>query len=676
MADYPDDLRRLVEEYLEGLRFSDAATTGLDEAMRYSLLAGGKRIRPVLCLAAARSAGTDPAEVLPAAAAIELIHTYSLIHDDLPAMDDDELRRGRPTSHVVYGEAVAILAGDGLFAEAIRLFCERQEGEPSRVLAALAELTRATGAGGMVGGQYVDVTAADGLDAEGLRELHMLKTGRLIAASVAVPLLIAGVDEERMRAYRRFADELGVLFQIVDDILDVTGSDEELGKPHGSDERHGKVTYVSLFGLERARELAPSRTPTPARRSPRSRARPPTWRWSRTSSAPARPETERGAATIRASPDDRDPRQRRAGAPARLDRGPRRPPRPLRRGAGADRAGGPRADHRHDRRDRRPLRRQPRHLRADHGAARAARLAARQDPLGRRPSGLPAQGAHRPRRPPGDDPPVRGPGAVLLGVRVRARHHGRRPRLDLDRLRGRAQGGDAPRDRRGRQGRRGDRRRRAHRRGRVRGAPQRRRPADADRDRPQRQRDVDLAQRRRDRPLVPAPARQPAPLPRARGGREQADQAAARPRRHDRAPRARDQVGDQGLRRARSVLRGARPRLHGAVRRPRRHRAAREPRGGAGRRPPGGRPHPHGQGQGVRARRGGRPRGDGEVARGEARLDRRGQAGAEEARRQAAADPRRDERGRRARRRPPSRRPPTPRSSATRSWSRRSATRG
>ena len=137
--------------------------------MRYSLLAGGKRIRPVLCLAAARSAGADPVVVLPAAAAIELIHTYSLIHDDLPAMDDDELRRGRPTSHVVHGEDVAILAGDGLFAEAIRLFCERQTGEPDRVLAALGELARATGVGGMVGGQYVDVTPQGGLDADGLR---------------------------------------------------------------------------------------------------------------------------------------------------------------------------------------------------------------------------------------------------------------------------------------------------------------------------------------------------------------------------------------------------------------------------------------------------------------------------------------------------------------------------
>ena len=257
MSAYPDDLRELVEDYLGELRFSDrAATAGLDEAMRYSLLAGGKRIRPVLCLATSRSAGVDPTDVLPAAAAIELIHTYSLIHDDLPAMDDDELRRGRPTSHVVYGEDVAILAGDGLFAEAIGHFCERQRGEPERVLAALGELVAATGVAGMVGGQYRDVTAGEELDAVGLRELHGLKTGRLIGASVLVPLALARIDEARMGPYRRFAEELGVLFQIVDDILDVTGSDEELGKPQGSDERHGKLTYVSLFGLDRARELA------------------------------------------------------------------------------------------------------------------------------------------------------------------------------------------------------------------------------------------------------------------------------------------------------------------------------------------------------------------------------------------------------------------------------------
>mgnify|MGYP001130870256 CR=1 FL=1 len=257
MPAYPDDLREQVEEYLRTLEFSGrASTAGLREAMSYSLLAGGKRIRPVLCLAAARSTGADPSTVLPLAAAIELIHTYSLIHDDLPAMDDDELRRGRPTSHVVYGEDVAILAGDGLFAEAIRHVCEHQEGEPERILNALGELVAATGVEGMVGGQYVDVTAGDDLDEASLRELHSLKTGKLIGASVTSPLVLAGLGEERMDPYRRFAAELGVLFQIVDDILDVTGSDEELGKPQGSDERHGKLTYVSLLGLERAREIA------------------------------------------------------------------------------------------------------------------------------------------------------------------------------------------------------------------------------------------------------------------------------------------------------------------------------------------------------------------------------------------------------------------------------------
>jgi geranylgeranyl diphosphate synthase type II len=252
---YPEDLRALVDAELEGLRFvSTAATEGLEEAMRYSLLAGGKRVRPVLALATARARGLDPAGVLPLACAIELIHTYSLIHDDLPAMDDDDLRRGQPTSHKRFGEDVAILAGDGLFAEAVRLFAT-QAGPPDRVLAALSDLAAATGVDGMVGGQYVDVIGAVE-DAEGLRSLHALKTGRLIAVSVCVVLTLEGAADSETIPYRRFADELGVLFQIVDDILDVTESDERLGKPHGSDERHGKLTYVSLFGLERARELA------------------------------------------------------------------------------------------------------------------------------------------------------------------------------------------------------------------------------------------------------------------------------------------------------------------------------------------------------------------------------------------------------------------------------------
>jgi geranylgeranyl diphosphate synthase, type II len=252
---YPEDLRALVDAELERLGFAaPAVASGLEGAMRYSLLAGGKRVRPVLALATVRALGADPGGYLRVAAALELIHTYSLIHDDLPAMDDDELRRGMPTAHVKFGEDVAILAGDGLFAEAIGSFCA-QPGEPALVLAALRELIAATGVAGMVGGQYADV-AGEATDAESLRSLHALKTGRLISAAVGVVLVLEGAPEPETIPYRRFADELGVLFQIVDDILDVTGSDEQLGKPRGSDERHGKLTYVSLFGLDRARELA------------------------------------------------------------------------------------------------------------------------------------------------------------------------------------------------------------------------------------------------------------------------------------------------------------------------------------------------------------------------------------------------------------------------------------
>ena len=188
MVEYPDDLRELVEGYLKQLRFSSTSpTAGLEEAMRYSLLAGGKRIRPVLALATARSIGLDPDRMLPAAAALELVHTYSLIHDDLPAMDDDDLRRGMPTSHVKFGENVAILAGDALFAEAMGLLSGGQEGDPAAVLAALRELITAAGVGGMVGGQYIDVTEFDaaaratgtavGLNASRLRECIRSRPG-------------------------------------------------------------------------------------------------------------------------------------------------------------------------------------------------------------------------------------------------------------------------------------------------------------------------------------------------------------------------------------------------------------------------------------------------------------------------------------------------------------------
>jgi geranylgeranyl diphosphate synthase type II len=256
-AEYPTDLQTRVDEYLAGLEFTqDPATAGLTEAMRYSLLAPAKRIRPVLALATARAIGMEEDSVLPLASAIELIHTYSLIHDDLPAMDDDELRRGQPTCHVHIGEDVAILAGDGLFAEAIHLVTERQDGAPAAVLAALRELASAAGVGGMVGGQYIDVAGPGASDAESLRRLHGLKTGRLIGAAIGCVVLLGGVPEPATIPYRRFSAELGVLFQIVDDILDVTGDEESLGKPKGSDERLGKRTYVSVFGLDRARELA------------------------------------------------------------------------------------------------------------------------------------------------------------------------------------------------------------------------------------------------------------------------------------------------------------------------------------------------------------------------------------------------------------------------------------
>ena len=251
---YPADLLALVEAYLEGLDFGvDPRAVRLVEAMRYSLLAGGKRIRPVLALATARGRGADPASVLPTAAALELIHTYSLIHDDLPAIDDDTLRRGRPTCHVAFGEDVAILAGDGLFAEAFNLILKRQGGGSAPVLAALAEIAEATGVQGMVGGQYMDV-AGDAAADDDLRTLHALKTGRLIQAAVVCGALLSGAED--VGPYRAFAAELGLLFQIVDDILDETGAEDELGKSVGKDRALDKVTYVSRFGMERAGALA------------------------------------------------------------------------------------------------------------------------------------------------------------------------------------------------------------------------------------------------------------------------------------------------------------------------------------------------------------------------------------------------------------------------------------
>jgi geranylgeranyl diphosphate synthase type II len=243
----PDELRRLTEDFLAGLPFAGELGK-LEEALRYSLLGGGKRIRPVLCLATGEALGRSPAELLPAGCSLELVHTFSLVHDDLPALDDDELRRGQPSSHVRFGEDVAILAGDALLAEAFRLALRY----PSPAVA--RELAEATL--GMIGGQYLDVTTDGSLDTEALRQLHALKTGRLLRAAVTTATAVAGLSESERARWRTFGEELGVLFQIVDDILDATGTAEELGKTPGKDEASGKVTYVSLHGLDHARELA------------------------------------------------------------------------------------------------------------------------------------------------------------------------------------------------------------------------------------------------------------------------------------------------------------------------------------------------------------------------------------------------------------------------------------
>jgi geranylgeranyl diphosphate synthase type II len=242
-----DELRALVEQYLDGLALTEELGE-LEEALRYSLLGGGKRIRPVLCLATGEALGREPDEVLPAASALELVHTFSLVHDDLPALDDDDLRRGQPSSHVRFGEGVAILAGDALLTEAFRLVLTYPSPEPAR------ELVAATL--GMIGGQYVDVTTNGGLDGDGLVRLHELKTGRLLRASVTCAAAVAGLSSAEREPWAAFGAEVGLLFQIVDDILDATGTAQELGKTPGKDEAAGKVTYVSLHGLESARELA------------------------------------------------------------------------------------------------------------------------------------------------------------------------------------------------------------------------------------------------------------------------------------------------------------------------------------------------------------------------------------------------------------------------------------
>jgi len=262
--DYLNVKKQIINQALESYLPELAFPQKLQDAMRYSVFAGGKRIRPIMTLAATELCGGDESRALPVACAIELVHTYSLIHDDLPAMDDDDMRRGRLTNHKVYGEAIAILAGDTLMTYAYHLISREYRNmdlSPAIVLRLIEELGDATGISGMAGGQVIDLESeGKDISSDELKKLHELKTGALIKASLRCGAIIAGADELSLQRITNYAHHLGIVFQIIDDILDVTGTTEALGKPAGSDEKNNKTTYVSLYGLEKAKLMAEEET--------------------------------------------------------------------------------------------------------------------------------------------------------------------------------------------------------------------------------------------------------------------------------------------------------------------------------------------------------------------------------------------------------------------------------
>ena len=590
--------------------------------MRYSLLAGGKRIRPVLALATARAVGREPPEVLPFAAALELIHTYSLIHDDLPAMDDDDLRRGRPDVPRPLRRGRRDPRGRRPLRGGVpaRRCTSSTASPPPSSPPSPSWPTPPASTAWSEGSTSTCGRSPDESEA-GLRRLHELKTGRLIGASVECVLLLTGVRDPSptLSEFRAFAAELGVLFQIVDDILDVTGTDAALGKPRGSDERHGKLTYVTRYGLDGARVMAAeshrkARAALNAgdrrRRAPQSSSR------SRTSSPTAPHDASSTASTARRTciglSEEELAQVAQEVRELLIDT--------------VGEIGG--------------------HFGANLGTCEIAvalhsllELADRQDPLGRRPSGVPAQDPDRPARRLGT---IRKYGGLAPFCAIHESEH------DImgaghastsigyavgikEAMRLRRPGGDGDDGR----GRRRDRRRRDDGRRRVRGDPPGRRPRHAARRHPERQRHVDRAQRRRAVALLQPRAARAGALEGARGRRGEAHEAARRHRRRVRAARPAAEGVDQGVLGSRSVLGGARLGLHGRDRRPRRARpaprAARRLRGRAARRDP----LRDGQGQGLLARRGGRPRGHGEVARRQAQLDRQAHAGAVQARGQA-----------------------------------------
>ncbi len=258
---YLEERRQLINRSLEGyLPAVRGPAFRVVQAMHYSLFVGGKRLRPILCLAAAEAVGGDPGEALPVACALEMIHTYSLIHDDLPAMDDDDLRRGQPTCHKKFDEATAILAGDGLLTEAFRTLAAaapRFEGREAALLEITELLAQAAGYQGMVGGQMLDLMAEGRrITLKELETIHRLKTGALLTAASRSGALVGGGSRAEVTALTTYGERFGLAFQITDDLLDVEGTTEELGKPAGSDEKHHKATYPALLGLEASRQWA------------------------------------------------------------------------------------------------------------------------------------------------------------------------------------------------------------------------------------------------------------------------------------------------------------------------------------------------------------------------------------------------------------------------------------
>lgn len=256
--EYWKEKQQLVEAAMEKIFPRETAQDKtLCDAMNYSLMAGGKRLRPVLLMAAADAVGGRGTDYLCTACAIEMIHTYSLIHDDLPAMDNDDYRRGKLTNHKVYGEGMAVLAGDALLTMAFEVMLRQPASSAEARLAVVQEMSQAAGPNGMVGGQAIDLESENKhIDMKRLKQMHMGKTGALFCAAIRAGAILAGTDEDQLTALTLYAEKFGMAFQITDDILDVTGSEEVIGKPVGSDERNHKSTYVTLTSLETAQQLA------------------------------------------------------------------------------------------------------------------------------------------------------------------------------------------------------------------------------------------------------------------------------------------------------------------------------------------------------------------------------------------------------------------------------------